>query len=270
MTQPPQDGFGPPQYPGQQPQQPPPPQQPPAPPQQQPGYGYPSAQQQPQAQQPPQQPTSDHQYGQPYGQTSPYGQQQYGYGYPPPPPPGPSGSNGKLVAIIGAAVLAVLLIAGGVYFVVSGDDDGGNVAKPKSSESATSEPSDAPTDEYTEEPTDEPTDDYGDETPGPHSKEDGFKGQWQSDDSKTLTIGEELESGKGKGKNSVTYLGTSDGLCFGLGQEQIGGKVFRIALKCGTGEDAKYIAGTSKQDGDSLTITWDKGGSDTLDWNGDT
>ncbi|MGH3312759.1 MAG: hypothetical protein ACRDP3_19625, partial [Streptomyces sp.] len=121
-------------------------------------------------------------------------------------------------------------------------------------------------------PTDEPTDDYDADTPGPHSKEDGFEGQWQSDGGKTLTIGDKLQSGKAQGKNSVNYFGTGDGFCFGLGQEQINGTVFRIALKCGSGKNEKLIAGTGKQDsaGGSLTITWDKGGSDTLDWNGDT
>ncbi|HEV7628674.1 MAG TPA: hypothetical protein VGO89_19465 [Streptomyces sp.] len=262
MTQPPQDGAGGPQYPG------PPPQQPPQPPQQPPpaGYGFP--------QQPPQQPGFGQQpYGYPNPDPNQYPQQP-GYGYPPPPPGGPGGSNGKIAAIVAATVAAVLLIAGGAYFVAAGNEDD-DVAKPKPSDSATAsertpdptgEPSEAATDGL---PSADPTD-FDPDTPGPHSKADGFKGQWQDDDGKTLAIGDKLQSGKGAGKNSVSYIDPGgEGFCIGLGQEQVSGTVFRIAVSCGSGEDRKYIAGNSKQDGDSLTVTWDKGGgSDTLDWNG--
>lgn len=165
-----------------------------------------------------------------------------------------------------------------MYFAVGGDGEGDDRAKPKTSDSATSgasrdvtdEPTDEPTDEQTEEFTD-PPDDFGNESAGPHSKEDGFKGQWQDDGGKTLTIGAKLQSGQGAGKNSVSYIEPGgDGFCVGLGQERSGGAVFRIALKCGSGKEEKYVSGNSKQDGESITITWDKGGgTDTLDWIGD-
>jgi hypothetical protein len=264
MTQPPQDSSGGPESTGEQPpQQPPqPPQQPPQPP---PGAGYPS-----QPQQPPQQGP----YGPPYGYPGPYGQQQPGYGYPPPPPPPPRPSSaGKIAAIVAAAVAALLLVAGGVYLALNGDDSD-DVADPKTSKSPTPEASSEftgePTGLPTDIPTSAPTGDFGDLSPGPHSKEDGFKGQWQDDGGKTLTIGEKLPSGgREAGKNPVSYIDPGgDGFCIGLGEERSGGKQFRIAVRCGTGEGGKNIAGNSKQDGDSLTITWDDGGSDTLDWIG--
>lgn len=265
MTQPPQDGFGGPRPPDGSPsggrtpppQPPPPPTQPPTQP---PGYGYPQ-----QPQQPPQ-------TGQSYGYPGPYGQQQpgYGYGYPPPPPPssGPSGPNGRLVAIIASAAVALLLVVGGVYLAV-GDDDGGGTAQPKPSPSTSSEPEPDPTRESPLEPTEEPTEDFDDETPGPHSKEDGFQGQWQSEGGKTLTIGAKAQSGDAAGKNSVSYIDAGgEGICIGIGDERSGGATFRTALRCGGKDSKKYIAGNATQDGDSLTIIWDKGGSDTLDWNG--
>lgn len=278
MTQPPQDGFNGPQYPGRQP--PPPPQQPP----QQPphGYGYPGGQPPPPPQQAPQHAPQQPQSGQPYGYpgpgTGPYGQPPVpppppGYGYPPRPPGGPAGSKRNLAILIGVSVVALLLVVGGVWLMVGNDDDGGGGdAKEPAAPSASPSPSSSPTDPSTGLPTDEPTGaptDFGRDTPAPHSKEDGFKGQWQDDENKTLTIGEELKSGKAAGKNSVSYIDPGgDGFCMGLGQEQSAGSVFRVALKCGSGDDEKYISGNSRQDGDSLTITWDKGGSDTLDWIG--
>jgi hypothetical protein len=271
MTQPPQDGSGGSESTGEQPPSPQPPQQSPQQPQEPPqqptqpppGAGYPSQ---------PQQPPQQGQFGQPYGYPGPYGQQQPGYGYPPPPPPAPSNS-GKITAIVAAAVVALLLVAGGVYVVLSGGDSD-DVADPKASKSptpeASSEFSGEPTGLPTDIPSSAPTGDFGDPTPGPHSKEDGFKGQWQDDGGKTLTIGDKLPSGGSEaGKYPVSYIDPGgDGFCIGLGDERSGGSRFRIAVRCGTGEGGKNIAGNSKQDGDSITITWDEGGSDTLDWIG--
>ncbi|MGW0902748.1 hypothetical protein [Streptomyces sp. NPDC002853] len=52
----------------------------------------------------------------------------------------------------------------------------------------------------------------------------------------------------------------------GLGQAQ-GGSGFRIALKFGTGDDAKYTSAYLTHADDAVTLKWDKGGgSDVLPW----
>lgn len=83
----------------------------------------------------------------------------------------------------------------------------------------------------------------------------------------TLTVGAKLTSGQGKGKHSVSYIDAGgDGPCMGLGQEQ-NGSGFRIALKCGTGDDEKYISADLTQANDEVTLKWDKGGgTDVLPW----
>ncbi|MFG2496641.1 hypothetical protein ACGFSB_00230 [Streptomyces sp. NPDC048441] len=307
--QPPQDGFGAPQQPqppvpgapagpygapppppqqpdGQNPYAGPPPGQAPA----QPPYAQPPQGQPPQGQPPQGQPP----YGQPqqpYGQSpqGPYGQPQPPYGqpdpqyaaYPPPPPPGGTGAPGpgpgkkKLGLVIGSVVVAAALIGGGIFLVTSGDSDDDD-QKPKADKSVSASPSataseeppaddPATEDPATEDPVDEPTGAEEDRPAG----DTGYQGQWQNEDAKTLTIGDKLTSGQGKGKNSVSYIDAGGkGLCMGLGQEQ-GGSGFRIALKCGTGDDAKYVSADLTQANDEVTLKWDKGGgSDVLPWVG--
>lgn len=138
----------------------------------------------------------------------------------------------------------------------------GPSASEEGSSGASEEPSEEPSDEpTTEDPLDEPTD-----ATRP-AGDTGYQGQWQDEDAKTLTVGAKLTSGQGKGKHSVSYIDTGgDGLCMGLGQEQ-SGSGFRIALKCGTGDDEKYISASLTQANDEVTLKWDKGGgTDVLPW----
>ncbi|GAA3641578.1 hypothetical protein ACG5V6_00445 [Streptomyces chitinivorans] len=275
--QPPHDGFGPPQYPGGQPQQP---RQPPPPPPQggppqapPPGYGGPAAYPQggqsgyayPQGGQPPQQP---------YGQPNPYA------AYPPPPQGAggaPKGAKGRVALIVGGAVVALALIGGGVYLAV-GDDDGepGAAATVSPSPSASSEPSqeaEEPVEPTPEETAEDPLDDYEptDEPAGEPPAGNDFRGQWQGEGARTLTVGKAFESGEAEGKNSVSWIEFGgDGICVGIGENQSRG--YRMALKCGEGDDEEYIAGTASKtsDGESIEIKWDDGGgTDTLDWIGD-
>lgn len=149
----PQPPYG--QQPGQQfGQQPPAPEwQPPQPTQQLPPYGQPGA---PYGQPPYGQPQPPQQYGQQgqYGQPGAYGQP---YGVPgapvPPPPPGygpatppPSGGNGRRLALIIGAIVAVLAIAGIAFAVTSGNGDKKTASSPTPSPSPTvsSLPSDFP------------------------------------------------------------------------------------------------------------------------------
>ncbi|MEU6678222.1 hypothetical protein [Streptomyces sp. NPDC046925] len=251
--QPPQGGFGPPQEPrppaGPYGAPPPPPQQPDA------QNPYAGAPQQPYGQppspygQPPQGPYA------PYGQTQP--DPQYA-GYPPPPPPPPGGKS-KVALVIGSAVVVAALVGGGIFLATSGDGsddqkpraDKSVSAAPSASESEAETPSDDPT---TEDPLDE-----GDEGESWPAGDTGYQGQWQNDEAKTLTIGAKLASGQGKGKHSVSYIDAGgDGLCMGLGQER--GSDFRVALKCGTGDDEKYISADVTRADDEVTLKWDKGG----------
>ncbi|EPH45955.1 hypothetical protein ABT390_28970 [Streptomyces aurantiacus] len=276
-AQPPQDGFGAPQYQPNgpyEPNQPPPyPGQPPAAPPG-PGYGHPQ-------QQPP--------YGQPqapYGQ-APYGQPQFG-AYPPPPPPGTDPK--KRAVLIGVAVAAVLVVGGGVFFLVSGDDkDKDDEKKPQADKSASAEvtpggepsgdggdvgeesPSIPSADPGTEDPgTEAPSSGGigGDSSDGP-APATGFKGQWQDGSSlKTLTIADKQTTGQAAGKHIVSYLDPGGtGMCTGLGQDRAGGE-FRLALKCGSGTNEKYVGADLSRSGDSVVMDWDKGGSDTLKWAG--
>ncbi|PGH47833.1 hypothetical protein, partial [Streptomyces sp. Ru87] len=288
---------------GGQPQQPP--AQPPAPPQApppggapgapqypagQPGYAYPPPQQgygaypqQPQHPQQPQQPQQPQGYGipGPYGQQpGPYGQQQPYGGYPTPPPPGGGGWSGKkLVAVIGAAVVAIVLVAGGVYAVVGGGDDGEKEPVADSSASAEATPStgddptEEPTDGAVEEPTPEPTEEVpGGDTAGPPPAAGDFTGQWQSEDALTLTIGAKQTSGEMKDQHGSSWIDPGGkGICIGIGQSAGNGK-FGLAFKCGEGEDEEFLNGiaTKSDGGGSVTIDWEKGGSDTLAWVGGT
>ncbi|GGR79082.1 hypothetical protein GCM10010252_17220 [Streptomyces aureoverticillatus] len=283
-------------YPGQPPAAPPQPgygypQQPPAPhgappaPYGQPVQGGPDPYGQPQGPPPYGQPQAP--YGQPpYGQ-APYSQPQFG-AYPPPPPPGGTDPK-KRAALIGVAVAAVLVIGGGVFFLVSGDDKNkDDDKKPQADKSASAEvtpggepsegaggageetPSIPSAEPSTEDPgTEEPSSGGigGDSSKGP-APATGFKGQWQNESLKTLTIADKQTTGQAAGKHIVSYLDPGgDGMCTGLGQDRAGGE-FRLALKCGSGTNEKYIGADLSRSGDSVVMDWDKGGSDTLKWAG--
>jgi hypothetical protein len=90
-------------------------------------------------------------------------------------------------------------------------------------------------------------------------------GQWQSTDGKTLTIGDKFTSGEYRGKYNCNYIAAGDGILIGIGEDRGDGS-FRLALKTiGTDEKAEYKAANLVRVGDSVRITWDKGGTDTLD-----
>lgn len=177
--------------------------------------------------------------------------------------------------MIGGVVAALALVGGGIFLVISGDSDGDDDGKPKADKSVSAEPSVEPSATESDEP---PSEDPAVEDPASEDPLDGgektrpagdtgYQGQWQNDETKTLTVGDKLASGQGKGKHSVSYIDAGgDGLCMGLGQEQ-NGTGFRIALKCGTGDDAKYVSADLTQANDEVTLKWDKGGgTDVLPW----
>ncbi|BBC33607.1 hypothetical protein SGFS_049010 [Streptomyces graminofaciens] len=291
MTQPPgpppQDGYGaqPPQQPYPGPYSPPPGQVP----GQQPMPGaipggppnpYAAGPQQPYGAGPQQQP-----YGapgqQPYGGAPGYGQQPYGGapgygeqqpygGYPPPPPPS-GGGGGRLALIIVAAVAAVAVLSGGIFLLTS--DDSGE-AKPRADKSVSASPSESET--PTEEPTQEETDAPDDTTGGGTSEEapgTGVEGQWQDEDAKTLTIGEEETSGDLKGKHTLSYIDTlgGKGIMTGVGAYRDSNS-FRMVLRPMASpdiDDEDLTYATVKRSGDSVIITWDDGGTDELPYIGE-
>ncbi|WP_107450253.1 hypothetical protein [Streptomyces silvensis] len=277
-----QPGYG---YPQQPPQGPYGQQPPPGP------YGQP---QQAYGQQPYGQPL----YGQqPHGQP-PYGQQQPFGAYPPPPPPGGGPAQKKRAVFVAAAVAAVLVVGGGIFLLSGGDDKEDKADKDKKPGVDTSVSADV-TPEGSGEPSDGADDDGGssggsgglgdaspsipsadpstdvpggggiggddDDGPAPAT---GYKGQWQNEALKTLTIADKQTTGQAAGKHIVSYLDPGgDGMCTGLGQDRSGGE-FRLALKCGTGTKEKFIGADLSRSGDSVVMDWDKGGSDTLKWAG--
>ncbi|MGA4841601.1 hypothetical protein [Streptomyces sp. G45] len=275
MTQPP--------YPGQPPVPPPHPGQPPAggpPGGPAPGpYGAPPP---PAYGQPPQGPNP---YGQPPQGPPPYGQQPYGqpqFGSQPPPPPPAGGGNKKTAAIVAAAVAAVLVVGGGIFLATSGDDGDDGDDKPRADKSAAAQASPKEEPSATAEPSDDASDldlpspsASGGVTGGGIGGDDkgeppatGFKGQWQDERTKTLTIGDKQLTGQAAGKHIVSYLDPGgDGICTGLGKDQSGGG-FRLALKCGSGANEKFVGADLRRSGDSVVMDWDKGGSDTLKWVG--
>jgi hypothetical protein len=190
-------------------------------------------------------------------------------------PPGDGGAKGKRLAlIIGGAVVAVALVAGAVFFATK--DDGGGTpvaggstsAAPTVSESPTDEPtvSESPTGEPTAEPTDEPTEEPTDAPGGAPAT--GFKGQWQSSEGKALNIWEKFTSGQYKGYYNCNWIASGDGILIGIGQDRSDGS-FRIALApMGSDDESKGKGGNLVRVGDSVKISWDKGGTDTLDWVG--
>ncbi|MEU3740392.1 hypothetical protein AB0E78_25435 [Streptomyces sp. NPDC032198] len=174
--------------------------------------------------------------------------------------------------IVGAVVVVAALVGGGVLLATGGDgdDEGGGGRKPQADKSVSAGPSAEPSVSESEAlPSEDPTteDPLGGGDKSRPAGDTGYQGQWQNAESKTLTIGSKLTSGQGKGKHSVSYIDAGgDGLCMGLGREQ-NGTGFRIALKCGTGDDAKYVSANLTQADDEVTIKWDKGGgSDVLPW----
>jgi hypothetical protein len=179
-------------------------------------------------------------------------------------PPGDGGAKGKRLAlIIGGAVVAVALVAGAVFFATKDDGGGTPVA-----ESPTDEPtvSESPTGEPTAEPTDEPTEEPTDAPGGAPAT--GFKGQWQSSEGKALNIWEKFTSGQYKGYYNCNWIASGDGILIGIGQDRSDGS-FRIALApMGSDDESKGKGGNLVRVGDSVKISWDKGGTDTLDWVG--
>ena len=188
-----------------------------------------------------------------------------------------------MAAVIGGAAVLLALIGGGVHLAVG--DDGGKEpaaggASPGPSDTSASDPAGEPTAEP--EPTDDPLDEYdgsgesgepGDsEAPAgpPPADEDDFRGQWQSDEGgQTLTVGATVDSGQMKGRNAVSWVDPGGaGLCIGFGENQSRG--FRVAVKCGQGDDEEYLGGTATKSsgGESVSLRWDEGGTDTLDWIG--
>ena len=277
--QPPQDGYGYPQQPSPQPPYPgpysPPPQQ--QPPGQAPGQApnpY-ATQQPPPPYGAPPQPPYGAQPQPPYG--APYG------GYPPQPPTGGGRGKGKLALVIGAAVAAVVLIGGGIYLVTSGGDGGDG--KPLSDKSVSAQPSassatdDAEAADDTEEPSvdtsdasDPATDDtYGDDDESVTAPATGFKGQWQDDDNKTLTVGSKYTSGEYKGKYALSYIDAGGkGILTGLGMDRSDGSFRMVLAPMGSEDEDDYTAATLSRSGDSVVIKWDDGGSDTLAYVGES
>ncbi|PJE96026.1 hypothetical protein CUT44_19710 [Streptomyces carminius] len=186
-----------------------------------------------------------------------------------------------MALIVGGAVVLLALIGGGTYLAVR--DDGNDGKQPAAGTSVSPEPTGSSASDPAAEPSAEPeaTDDplAGDPTedaedteepvgPPPADRGD-FLGQWQADAGQTLTIGAKLDSGEMKGKNSAIWIDPDgEGLCLGVGQNQ--GDDFRLAVRCGRGEDEKYLAATATKspDGDSISLKWDEGGTDELAWNG--
>ncbi|GHE51890.1 hypothetical protein [Streptomyces capitiformicae] len=258
--QPPYDGYG--SQPPQQPPYPGPYTPPPAAPGGQPPNPYATGPQQPYAGggQPPYggAPGAPGMPGMPGAPN--YGP-QYG-GYPPPPPP--SGSNGGKIALIVVAAVAAIAVLGGGIFLLTGDGDEGGTAKPRQSVSAQATESESPTEEATDaySPTPDESDPAGDSTGTPPDK--GVEGQWQDDQARTLTIGEEQSTGELKGQHALSYIDMvgGKGLLNGVGAYRDDNN-FRMALKPFASKDVSdedIIFGTVRRDGDEVTITWEDGG----------
>ncbi|WP_200303726.1 hypothetical protein [Streptomyces adelaidensis] len=287
--QPPQDGYG-----AQPPQQPYPGSYPPPPGPGGGGYGQPPA---PAPGQAPGQPPNPYATGpqQPYGagpQQQPYGGggqppygapgapgmpgppgygQQYG-GYPPPPPPS-GGGGGKVALIIVAAVAALAVIGGGIFLLTSSGDDATS-ATPGQSVSATATESESATE--SEEATDEATGtpdgglDDGDSSTAPG---EGVEGQWQDDDARTLTIGDEQTTGDNKGQHALSYIDMvgGKGIMTGVGAYRDDNN-FRMALRPMASPDISdddITFATVRRSGDEVVITWEAGGTDTLSYVGE-
>jgi hypothetical protein len=197
-----------------------------------------------------------------------YGQ-QYG-GYPPSPPPS-SGSGGKVALIIVAVVAALAVLGGGVFLLTSGGDSE-STATPEQSVSAQATESETPTGEPTGEAS--PTPDEGDaggEAATPPGR--GVEGQWQDDEARTLTIGEEQTAGDLKGQHPLSYIDMigGKGIMTGVGKYRDENN-FRMALRPMASEDVSdedITFATVRRSGDDVVIAWEDGGSDTLSYVGE-
>lgn len=196
---------------------------------------------------------------------------QYG-GYPPPPPP--SGSNGgKIALIVVAAVAAIAVLGGGIFLLTSGGDEEGT-AKPQQSVSAQATESESPTDEPTDEYTPTPDESAPDLEATGTPPASGVEGQWQDDQARTLTIGEEQTSGELEGQHTLSYIDMvgGKGLMNGVGAYR-DSDIFRMALKPFASADVSdedITFATVRRDGDDVVITWEDGGdTETLSWVGE-
>ncbi|WP_320776335.1 hypothetical protein [Streptomyces sp. CRN 30] len=276
--------------------------QPPGPPPQDDGYELqpPQPPQQQQAQQP-QQPPYPGSYGQspqpqqPYGAPvpPPYpGQAPPPYGapygsYPPPPaPPGDGGARKKTALIVAAAAVIVAVCGVGIFLATgSGGDDGertagGSVSAAPSVTAGESEAAAGLPSPSVEESDEEPyglgsggaSDDEAGDKAGDAPAEPAVEGQWQDAEIRTLTVGSKYESGDMKDKYALSYIDIAGGkgILTGLGAYRDDDS-FRMALKpMGTAstDDSDLIYGTVRRDGDDVVISWDEGGSDTLEYIG--
>lgn len=215
------------------------------------GYGPPPP---PPPQQPPRYPGS---YGPP-----PVPNYGVPYGTYPPPPPTPPGRN-RAAIVVASVVAAVVLIGGGVYFGTNNGDGGANDSKPLADKNTSAPPSESASTADTVDPS-------SDVTVAPPAT--GVVGQWQDETDKTLTIGAEYTSGDYVGDYPLSYIDPGGkGILTGMGTDRSDGS-FRMVLKSMSTESSSgdgYISATVTRSGDSVDITWDDGGIDTLAYVGE-
>ncbi|MFJ2590366.1 hypothetical protein [Streptomyces sp. NPDC087538] len=251
MSQPP--GEQPQQQPWSPPQQPfgtppPPPVPPTAPPQT--GYGQPQVPH-------PGMPVA----GNPYAQPGP----PYGV-YPSPhgPLPGalgqaPGPRKRQTGLIVTAAVVALVMVAGGVWFAVGRGGDDTESPKAKASPS-TSAPSVSPTDKS---PIVQPPPEESESPDNPLVPEPtgtGLQAVWKASDSTMLAIGDAYLDEPAR-INAILSDG-SGFECKGRWQEDESGDFLEVALLCeqdGVRVADKDRAGNLSQNGDTLTVKWNKG-----------
>ena len=225
-----------------------PPQSPPA----QPGYGPPAQPPNPAPYPPPN----------PYAQPGPYGRQpQYGP-YPPQFPgggaPGAGGSGkskrGALIAV--ALVVAAVAIGAGAYFETRGDDDGHTPAAHHSGgPTATATPSGRGSSQSGGAGSDLEIPDIGNSPAtganAPKPTGTGFDGIWITSGGKAIAA-------------NFGGVALIDGAteCSGTSDEQ--GTKYRLTLTCEDGSTG-YASGTATVSGDTLTVAWDSGDTDTFD-----
>ncbi len=213
---------------------------------------------------PPPPPQPPPQYPGPY--TAPVPNYGAPYGTYPPPPPAPPGRN-RAAIVVASVVAAVVLIGGGVYLATNNGDSAGNDTKPLADKSTSAPPSESASTEDTADPS---SDETGDGTVTPPAT--GVVGQWQDDTDKTLTVGTEYTSGDYVGDCPLSYIDPGGkGILTGMGTDRSDGS-FRMVLKPMSTESSSgdgYISATVTRSGDSVDITWDDGGTDTLAYVGE-
>jgi hypothetical protein len=248
------------QPPGEQPQQPwPSPQQPlgaPSPPpvppaaSSQPDYGQPQVP-------PPGRPAAGNPYAQP---ASPYG------GYPPPHGPLPGGpgqtpgpGKRRTGLIVTAAAVALVVVAGGVWFAVGQGGDDTEPSAGKVSPSA-SVPSASPSDPSPTAPPPLQEPEAPDDPLVPEPTGTGLQAVWKASDSMMLAIGEAYPDEPAR-INAI--LSDGSGLeCKGRWQKDESGGFPEVALLCeqdGVRVADQDRAGSLSQNGDTLTVRWNKG-----------